>query len=293
MFDWVHYQFPSKIFFERDSTHKLGSFVKDIGNRAMLFTVRDDMTNNDELAVIKTSLDKYTSGCIIYDDLETSPGYEELDTAAHFTKKSNSDMIIAYGARSSLNAAKGVALLSTNEIFAADLPNERSQLKKPPLPLITVPTAPSLGEESTPSFSIYNHETRSSYFGTDYRLFPSLIFLDPNISMTMTANEITRNGVAVMAVCIESILSKKANDITTFIALQGLELITKNLSLLINDINNHSARMNVCMASIMSGMAHSNSMLGLCYTIASATSNLTELDFFNGYSNPPASYNGI
>ena len=280
MFDWVHYQFPSRVFFERDATHKMGTMVRDIGSRVMLVNIRGEMANRDEMAVIKTSLEKYTTGCIIYDDIAESSSQEELDTAAHFAKKSNVDVILAYGSRDSLNAGKAIALLCNNEVFAADLPNTTFPLKKAPLPVVTVPTSPSLGEESTPTFAVYNPENRTSFLATDTRLYPALIFIDPNITMNLSTTELARNGVAVVAACVESILSKRANEITNSIALRSLELMARNLPGLISEPGNHAARMNVSLASMLCGMAHSNSMLGLCYTVATAAHNLTRIDFF-------------
>ena len=284
MFEWVHYQFPTRVFAERDSTHKIGTLVRDIGVRILLLTVRSELSNPDELAVIKTSLEKHTSGCIVYDDIDGTPTAEDLDTAAHFVKQCKADVIMAYGLRESFHAAKAIALLATNEVFATDLPQATLPLKRPPLPVVCVPTGPSMGEESTPMFSVYNPDQRNTFTAQDARLFPALIFVDPNISLSLTSNEITRGGVAVMSAAVETMLSKKANDITTAVALRSLELITKNLVSLVTDLNNHSARMNVAMASLLCGMAHSNSLLGLCYSIATATFNLTGLDFYMAMS---------
>lgn len=280
MFEWVHYQYPSRVFFERDSTHKIGSFVKDIGNRILLVTVRNETSNSDELAVIKTSLEKYTTGCILYDDILSIPGHEELDTAAHFAKKCKADVIMAYGSRDTFLAARSIAMLCTNEVFAGDLASTTFPLKKPPLPIVAVPAVPSMGEETAPTLNIYDSHSRHTFHGVDYRLFPSLIFVDPNITSSMTPVEITRAGVATLAAAVEAILSKKANEITNSIALRAVELITRNLVPLVNDPSNNAARNNISMASLMCGMAHSNSLLGLCYSIAGATNNLSGLDFF-------------
>ena len=280
MFDWVHYHFPSRLFFEMDSTHKIGSMVRDLGKRVLIVTVREENTNPDQLAVIKTSLEKYTSGCIIYDDFSPNPIHEEIDTAAHFTKQCNADIIMAYGARNSLSAAKAIALLARNEIFANDLRNSSFPLKKKALPLVTVPTYPAMGEECTPSFYIHEPETKTNFYAQDPNLYPELIFLDPNITLGISSNEMANYGAAALSACIEAILSKKANEISNSIALRGIELIARNLMSLVNEPNNHAARMGVFMSSVFAGMAHSNSRLGLTYSIASAAVNLTNLDFY-------------
>jgi alcohol dehydrogenase len=279
MFEWVHYQFPSRVFFERDSTHKLGSLVKDIGARVLVLSIRNELSNSDELAVIKTSLEKHTTGAIVYDDILDTPSTEELDTAAYFVKQCRADVILAYGSRKTFYAARAIAMLAQNEVFAADLDQGMFPLRKPPMPVVTAPVGPSMGEESSPAFMIYDAARRFTLLGHDYRLFPGLIFVDPNISSALSQNELARAGIAVLSANIEAILSKRSNEITNSIALRSLELITRNLVPLVNDLNNAAARMNVSMASVLCGMAHSNSYMGLCYSIATATSHLTGLDF--------------
>ncbi len=279
MFDWVQYQFPPRVYFEYDCTHKIGTMVRDIGHRVLLVAIRDEISNPDQLAVIRTSLEKHTQGCILYDDMQRAPGPDQLDTAAHFAKQSNADVILAYGSRQSLNAAKAIAILANNEVFAADMA-QALPFKKPPLPLISVPSVPVMGEECSPTFFMYNEANRFNVQVTDYRLFPQLVFLDPEITTVLPSNELSSAGVAIMAACVESILAKRANEITNSIALRALELITHNLVPMIQDPTNRASRMNICLASILAGMAHSSSLLGLGYALGMATHNLTGLDFF-------------
>lgn len=279
MFEWVHYQFPARVFFERDATHKLGNLIRDIGSRVLVLAIRSELANPDELAVIKTSLEKHTTGAIIYDDILDSPGPEELDTAAYFAKQCKADVILAYGSRKTFYAARAIATLASNEIFAADLEQSMLPLRKPPRPVVTAPVGPSMGEETSPSFMIYNAGNRRAVHAYDYRLFPALTFIDPNISTALPPNEMARGGIAVLSSAIEAILSKRSNEFTNSIALRSIELITRNLVPLMNEPGNASARANVCMASALAGMAHSNSMLGLCYSIAGAAASLTGLDF--------------
>lgn len=279
-FDWVHYQFPPRIYFERDATANIGSLVKDIGSRVLLVTIQNEQTNPDELANIKSSIDRATTGCIIYDDFVKRPGFSELDTAAHFARQSRVDVVMAVGSRESFNAARAVALLCGNEVFASDLPHTQFPLKRDPLPIVTVPTVPTMGEETSPHFTVFNETEKSIFHAADWRLFPSIIFVDPQITTTLTESEMARAGVAVLAASIESILSKRANEITNSIALRALELIANNLVLLMHDSHNAGARTNVSMASLLAGMAHSNSQLGICYSIAAAVNYMTGLDFY-------------
>lgn len=278
--DWSHFYFPGRLYFERNSLQRLGEMVKHIGSRALILTIQKDNTNASSVDSIKNSLDKNISGSIVYDDLEKRPGFSELDTAAHFLKQSNADVIVAVGSRDTFHVARAISILSTNEVFSADLPTASKSLKKNPIPIVNVPLLPSMGEESSSSFIIYNQIDRTLFQMSDVRLFPSLIFVDPALSSTAPETDMGKYSLSTMASSIESILTKGSNEITSTIALRALSLVASNVMIYSRDHGNSTARNNMSMASLLTGMAHSSSGLGICYALASAVSVLTDLDFF-------------
>ena len=279
MFEWVHYQFPSRVFFESDSSPRIGTVVKDIGERVLIISSRDEITNPEHLKVIQESLIQHTSGCILYDDISGVADYAELDTAAHFAKQCNADTILAYGGRNSLNTARVVALLSKNEIFAQELPRAGLPLKEQPLPVVTVPVGPTIGEECVPSFFLFDSETRSSFHSIDYRLFPALIFLDPAVTGKINNTEFIRNAFAVLASSVESILSRRSNDITNSMALRAIELVYRSITAQTLDQSSTTTLMNISLASLLAGMSHSNSSVGVSYVVAMVTHNLLRTNF--------------
>lgn len=278
--DWAHFYFPSKIVYEKGSANRIGEVIRNVGNRVLLISVQNEIVNREAIITIKNSVDQYTKGCILYDDFEKQPGFDELDTAAHFTKQSKADVVMAVGSRETFYTARAIALLSENEVFASELSNHNFPLSKPPLPVITVPTMPSMGEEATPTISIYDEDSNTVFYGIDKRLYPELIYVDPEIAEFISDNDMSRSGVAILAAGIESILSQKSNEISTSVALKALELISDNLHLIVNEPNNMIARHSITMASLFVGMAHANSNLGICFSIASAVSNQTNLDIY-------------
>lgn len=279
-FDWVHFQFPPKVFFEKGSLNQIGTFAKEIGSRVLIVSVKDEIYNPDDLTTIKNSIDQHTTGSILFDDLPEKPNFSDLDTAIHFARQSRADVILGYGSRKSFYAARLIAAMAQNEVFMEDLAQSGQRLKKNPLPLIMVPVAPAMGEEATPVISAFDSESGQIFHMLDDRLFPALIFVDPMSSVALNDNEMTRCGVAILASSIESILTKRSNEITTSVALRSLELIAGNLETLIKEPGNILARSNVAMSSLLSGMAHANSGLGICYSIALSTSHHTGMDFY-------------
>jgi alcohol dehydrogenase len=282
--DWVSFQFPSKIFIEIDAISKFGPISKSFGNRFLLITTQKEMMNPSELFILKTSIEKNSEGVIIYDDIESIGTFKELDTAAHFAKQSQVNCIISYGSFETVNIAKVVATLTTNDLFAEELIYQKKPTKRKPLPLVIVPTMPLMGIECSPFCTIYDdRENERKYFASP-DFFPSLIIADPKVSTHMTFSDIAKTGTSTLAAAIDTILSRYSNEITYSSSLRSIELISKNIINSIRDPKNLLSKNALYSASILSGISQSVSSLGLCFAISLATISLTKLDIFQAMS---------
>ncbi|EPG75736.1 alcohol dehydrogenase, iron-dependent [Leptospira fainei serovar Hurstbridge str. BUT 6] len=263
----------------------MGSFVKNIGTRAVILSTQNELENMDEFSIIKTSLEKHIDGVILYDNIEKEPTLKELDTAAYFARISNANCIIGYGSYESLNAAKLVSLLATNDTFAEDIfVAKRVPKLKRPVPLVLIPTHPIMGLECAPIATIYTDEDRTVRYFTHEYLFPELVIADAKIGAFMTSADVAKVGVGILAAAVDSILSKYSNELTNSSALRAIEIIYKNLVPAIRDPKNLQYRNAIFGASLLVGMSHSSSSLGLCYALSLASSNLTNLDIFQAMS---------
>ncbi|PJZ70333.1 alcohol dehydrogenase [Leptospira perolatii] len=279
--DWVNFHFPTKIHFEVDCGFKMGNFVKNIGSRAVILSTQSELENMDEFSVIKTSLEKYIDGVILYDNIANEPTLKELDTAAYFTRVSNANCVIGYGSFESLNAAKLVSLLAANDHFAEDVfVHKKIQKLKSPIPLVLIPTHPVMGLECSPVSTIYTDEDRLVKYFTHEFLFPQLVIADAKIGSFMTSADVAKIGVGILAAAVDSILSRYSNEITNSSALRSIEIIYKNLVPAIRDPKNLQFRNAIFGASLLVGMSHASSSLGLCYALSLACANLTGLDIF-------------
>jgi len=284
MSEKVYYHFPTKVHLERDSIHKIGDFVKPYGERVLILSVQSDNYNPDGIGLIKTSLERLSCGCVVYDDLKGRPGIKEIDTAVHFARQTRANLILAYGSRESFYTARAVASLVTNDVFTEDITTQNFPLKMPPLPLVTVPTGPSMGEEVSPMISIFDKDKDFFFQSYDERLFPKLTFIDPHLSESLTDSEIASAGIATVASAIESVLSQKSNDITSGSGIRSVELIFKHLVSLVNEGGGPRAGYNISLSSLMAGMSHSVTEVGASFAIASAIANLTSIGFYMGIS---------
>ena len=281
---WVDFYSPCKIHFELDSAFKIGGFIQNFGNRVLLINIRKENKNDEELQIIKNGLQKHSEGCIIYDDLYGDPDTEQIDSATYFAKKSHADMIIAYGGLDSFNTARAVSILATNSLFAKDLLNGRGKIKVPALPIISVPIEPTMGEELSNSFTLIDAESGVRRFFSHDSLFAKACFYDPKICNHLSSDEAAKVTGAQLAYAIESALSSKTSPLSTTMSLRAIDSMKKNMTALYRDPTEEKLITNVLWASSMIGMALPSSPLGVTWSIATALSTETRVDFHHGMS---------
>ncbi|HMV36460.1 MAG TPA: iron-containing alcohol dehydrogenase, partial [Turneriella sp.] len=196
---WAQFSLPTRIQFESDSTFKVGNYVKQFGSRILLLNLKSENKNPSELTVLKNGLTKHSDGVILYDDLTENPTSDQVDSVAYFTKKAHADAIVAYGSIDTFATAKLVSILVTNSVFASEVINGRAKIKNPPLPLITVPVEPSLGEELSPSFTMRDAADGQKKYFEHELLFPVATFYDPKVCEHLTSDSAARLGGATLA----------------------------------------------------------------------------------------------
>jgi alcohol dehydrogenase len=285
--DWVNFHFPSKVHIEIDCTHKVGRFIKQTGDRFVIVSTQSELNTqvSSELSVIKSSIESSTEGVILYDDIEKEATFKGLDTAAYFVRQAQANCVIGFGGFESVNAAKVISLLATNDLFAEEMILQKKPIKKPPLPLVIIPTMPLMGMECSPFCAIAdeNDGKKRKYFANP-SLFPDVVIVDAKIGMHLSNSDIGKVGTAIMAAAIDTMLSKYSNEITNSSALRAIELVSKNVSTAYKEPKNLVAKNMLYASSILTGIAQSISSLGLCFALSLSATSQTKLDVFQAMS---------
>lgn len=281
---WAQFSIPTRIQFENDSTFKVGNYVKQFGTRILLLNLKAENKNPSELTILKNGLTKHSDGVILYDDLTSDPTSDQIDSAAYFTKKAHADAIVAFGSMETFATAKLVSILVTNSVFASDVLNGRAKLKNPPLPVITVPVEPALGEELSPSFTIRDAADGQKKYFEHELLFPVAAFYDPKVCEHLTSDSAARLGGATLAYAIESQLSPKSNPISSALALRSIELMRRNIPQLYKDAKNDKLISSMLWSSVMISISAVSSPVGVAFSIANALNAHDKVDFCDALS---------
>ncbi len=278
----VQFTLPSRVYFEKDYSYKMGGKIAQYGRRPLLVNVKSENKNPEELSIVKNGLTKHTEGAILYDDIESTPTIDQLDSAIYFAKKSHIDCVVAFGGIKTFYTAKAVALLANNSLFTTDLLNGRGVPKIEALPLITIPVEPTMGEELTHGFVIHDSKNDQKMYYEDESLFPRAVFYDSKISQHLNSDDAAKIGGAMLVYAIESILAPQSNPFTSTLILRAIDSIKKNLPYFYQDPGNEKTLENILWSSAMIGASIISSPVGVTWAIAMALSSHSEISFHHG-----------
>ncbi len=224
--------------------------------------------------LLKTALDSFEGSELeigaVYD---TTPPDSSLKTvneiAAIFTEK-KCDSIIAIGGGSVIDTAKGVNIVvseNTNDIkqfMGAD------RLKSSQKPLIVIPTTAGTGSEVTLVAVINDTENNVKLPFTSYLLLPKIAVLDPRMTLSLPPKITAATGMDALTHAVEAYTCLQKNPLSDAYAVSAIKLITENLPLAISNGKDKKVRFAMANASLMAGMAFSNSMVGAVHAIGHA-----------------------
>ncbi len=152
--------------FGQGASETLGEEAKRIG-AGKVFIVTDEVLHRlGVLDKILASLSAEKVKYDIFDKLPTEPTVDMVNEGFSLFKKSGANIIVAAGGGTPIDTAKAIGVLVTNEGTIPEL-WKPSQIKKPGVPAIAIPTTAGTGAEGT----IWAVITDSK---TDIKIIPSI-----------------------------------------------------------------------------------------------------------------------
>ncbi len=221
----LDFDIPVKIRSGKNSLASLGAIIGDKYKNILIVTDTNIVNDTGIIPMINEQLDNEG---ILYDRIEENPSFKTIDQGGQFAKNNNIDLIIGIGGGSSLDAAKGIAVMGFNSGMISDYVYREKQITKI-LPLICIPTTSGTGSEVTP-FAVFtdpDNKTKSALVSD--LIFPTHAIIDPALTYTMPVSVIINTGLDALSHCIEAFLSEIATTRTRQLALNAIKIIVDNL----------------------------------------------------------------
>ena len=183
------------------------------------------------------------------------------------------DIIIGFGGGSAVDTAKAIAALATNEgdvLDHVEVIGAGRALLAPALPLIAIPTTAGTGSEVTRNAVLASPEHGVKVSLRSAFLLPRLAIVDPQLTYSLPPDVTASTGLDALTQLLEAFVSRRANPLTDALAREGLHLAARALPRAWKHGDDATAREEMALAALLSGMALANAGLGAVHGLAAA-----------------------
>jgi len=258
---------PAKVIFGTGVATKLGDELRDRKLKRALLVADEGIRKSGVLDDIKKSLKNAEIGFEIFSEVRPNSGDKIVERGAQIAKKESCDVIVGVGGGSSMDTAKAIAAMVTNEGLIKDYEG-LNKIKELPLPIVAVPTTAGTGSEVTLWAVITDEEQRRKMGIGSAMLIPTFAIDDPLLTVSMPPSVSAATGMDALTHAIESYVNTATQPISECLALEAIRLIGKNLRPAVARGENIKARYNMLLASLMAGLAFHHTRLGNCHALA-------------------------
>lgn len=256
-----HYYMPTRILFGKG---KLNDLHKQLlpGNKALIvISAGQSIKKNGYLARVEEQLNKAGITHVIFDKILPNPVKDHVMEGAALAREQKCDFIVGLGGGSSIDSAKAIAVMATNDGDYWDYISGGTGKGKPvsnaPLPIVAITTTAGTGTEADPWTVITNGNEKIG-FGYD-RTFPVLSVVDPDLMLSVPADLTAYQGFDALFHSTEGYLNKTANEMSDLFAQKAITLIGKSLAKAVADGSDENARSDIALANTLSGIVESTS----------------------------------
>jgi len=253
----------------------ISRYVKFYNPRKILIVTDPGLIKVGLIPRIEKQLRSENIPYLIYDNVTPNPRDYQVMLGSEYYLKNNCDVILAVGGGSPIDAAKGIAIVSTNHQHINNFEGV-DKISVPMPPLICVPTTAGTSADISQFAIILDSETKQKLAIISKAVVPDNALIDAETTLTMD-NELTAaTGIDALVHAMEAYVSNASSAITDINALEAIRIISKYLPLTLKSPDNIEYRKKMMLASLLAGMAFSNASLGLVHAMAHALGGLKD-----------------
>jgi len=256
-----NYYMPTRILFGKGKLNTLHKQQLPGRKALIVISAGQSIKNNGYLARLEEQLDKAGATHVLFDKILPNPLKEHVMEGSALAKEQKCDFVIGLGGGSSIDSAKSIAFMATNEgdywdyIFGGTGKGKPAQ--NAPLPIVAITTTAGTGTEADPWTVITNGNEKIG-FGYD-KTFPVLSIVDPDLMMSVPTDLTAYQGFDALFHSTEGYVNTTANEMSDLFAIKAISLIGKSLAKAVSDGSNENARADVALANTLAGIVESTS----------------------------------
>jgi alcohol dehydrogenase class IV len=260
------YHAPTRILFGPGVVTEVPPAAKALGERSLVLTGRDP----HRAAPLVDRLKAEGMEAAIF-PVPGEPSVESVRAGVAQARAVGCDVVIGFGGGSVLDAGKAVAALLTNGGDPTDyleVVGKGRALARPSAPYIAIPTTAGTGAEVTRNAVLTSSEYYLKASLRSAFMYPRLAVVDPELTHALPPAVTAPTGLDALTQLIEPFVSTAANPLTDALCRDGIIRIARSLRRAWEDGRNATAREDMALASLFSGIALANAKLGAVHGCA-------------------------
>ena len=256
----------TRIIFGDGTIQQVPPLAAEMGSCAFVVTGR----TRQRAKPLLEQLSKHRIKCVTF-SVPGEPTTTIAKAAVLQARQAKSDLVIGIGGGSALDTAKVVAAMLTNSGQLEDyleVVGRGKPLTQRPVPYIAIPTTAGTGAEVTYNAVLGVPEHRRKVSMRSPLMLPHLAVVDPVLTYSMPPSITASTGLDALTQLMEVYVSNKANPLTDGICREGLKRAGRSLRQAYQDGSNRTAREDMAIASLFSGLALANAKLGAVHGLS-------------------------
>ena len=281
-----NWNYPTTMWVGENRIKDLNDACKNLNIKKPLLVTDKGLSNSEFIQKSLKDLSDQGTHVEIFSNVVGNPTGNNVEEGVQFYKKNNCDGVIAFGGGSALDVGKAIAFMSGQTLSMWDFEDMGDNWTKANsdkiAPIIAVPTTAGTGSETGRASVILNEETGIKKIIFHPKFLPSIVILDPILTLALPANITAATGMDALAHNLEAYCAPGYHPMAEGIALEGIRLIKGCLIKAVEDGSNLEARMDMLTAASMGSTAFQKG-LGAIHSLSHPVNGLNNIH--HGLSN--------
>jgi len=281
-----NWNYPTTIWVGEGRIKDLYLACKQLKIKKPLFVTDNDLAQSQMIKEIIKDLNQKSLSINIFSNVKGNPVGSNVSEGVEAYKKGNHDGVIAFGGGSGLDVGKAIAFMSAQSRPIWDFEDIGDYWTRANsndiAPIIAVPTTAGTGSETGRASVIVNEKIGVKKIIFHPKFLPSIVILDPVLTVGLPPKLTAATGMDALAHNLEAFCAPGFHPMADGIALEGMNLIKKWLTIAVKDGKNLEARSNMLVAASMGSTAFQKG-LGAIHSLSHPVNSL--FNIHHGLSN--------
>ena len=282
----TNWNYPTSVWVGENRIKDLPKACINLKISKPLFVTDKDLINLDMTKNTILEVKKKFSSLAIFSNFSGNPIGENVEEGVSEFKKNKCNGVIAFGGGSGIDVGKAIAFMSGQSRPIWDFEDVGDYWKRADekniAPIIAVPTTAGTGSETGRASAIINKETGVKKIIFHPKFLPSIVILDPVLTVDLSPRLTAATGMDALAHNLEAFCAPGFHPMADGIAIEGMKLIKKSLLIAVKNGKDLNARTDLLAAASMGSTAFQKG-LGVIHSLSHPVN--AQFNIHHGLSN--------